>query len=130
MSTLTAYLPYMIEVILNSIAFAVGMIISVATPVVIQQGLSTVSNRNRQSPPNDVDVNESDDRSSMSFRDGILVFIIMVTTSAYPGLVCYFWRQLDSILQAVIKSTITIIGTSVGLAIPALILVYIDRAIG
>ena len=130
MSTITSHITYMTEVIFNSVIFGVGIIVAVAVPVIINRGLDSISSKNRQSPSKDLSETKSAGNPDLSFWAAVLIFTIMATITAYIVLVCQFWNNFDSITGVVVKSTITIIAASVGLAIPALVRVFIDRAFG
>jgi hypothetical protein len=130
MSTITPHLTYIIEVVLDSAIFAVGMMVSAITPAIFHMRLSSIYYWNGQSPPKDLDAAESEGHSSYSttsFWAQILIPLIFLTSLAYLILVYNFWLELDSMLLAVLKATIAIIGTFVGLFIPALIVVYCLR---
>lgn len=130
MSAITPHLTYIIKVILNSAVFAVGMMVSVITPVIFHMRLSTLYSRNGQSPPKDLNAAKSEGRSSdstTSFWGQILIPLIFLTALAYMILVYNFWLELDSVLLAVFKATVTIIGMFVGFFIPALIVVCCVR---
>jgi hypothetical protein len=130
MSTNSSYLGYIFAVISNSIVAALGMIASIGIPWYLLEQLKTMSEPSRKVPLNSTNATHSRNRSVNAFWDAMLGGLLAFTSFGYVICGYIFWLDLDSVAEAVLWSTGTVIGISFGIAIAGAGVIYLGRAAG
>ena len=131
MSTVIPYFIYTIRIIANSIILTLSMMASTAIPLLLFDRLGSISSTSRQ--PLFISTTTPElGRRSIRFTYSKVVFptIMLSTSTGYVGGVYYFWVFQRPIIEAVVKSTVTIVGIGVGLAAIATIVVGFGRIVG
>lgn len=130
MSTIGSYLIYLISVIANSVIVTLGMMASIGIPWALLGRLRTISSPSRRESPDSQNDMASDHHSTDAFWDGVLGVLLTFTSTGYAGSCYYFWVELNSVIEAALKSTFTIVAVSVGIALSAGMVLFLGRQIG
>ena len=130
MSTDTPFFGYMIAVISNSIIATLGMIASIGIPWFLLEQLKTMSTARRQVPPNTPNATHSRNRPGNAFWDAMLGGLLAFAPFGYVACGYIFWLDLDSVAEAVLRSAVTVIGISLGVAIAGAGVIYLGKAAG
>ena len=66
--------------------------------------------------------------SDREFWEIGLVFLTLISPLGYVIGILVFWPTMD-VTEAALRSTFTMVGVNIGIAIPAAVIIYIDRAV-
>ncbi len=126
MSLITETLIYITGVIFTTLVIALGLSASVATTMLLFNRLKTLYLAGSPAPSELTSGKTTN--SGREFWEFVVVFLTFISPLGYVIGILVFLTTMD-VAEAALRSTITMIGVNIGIAIPAAVIIYIDRAI-
>lgn len=120
MSSIAWYPAYLFTIITNSIAFSLGLILSLGVPCFFVDRVNNVSSANHRVALSEQQTGPSTtDQCSWSFWNYAFITQLYCSFVGYCVNVYIFWLDLPWFITAIVQTTITIFCVNVGIAMTA-----------
>jgi hypothetical protein len=106
------------------------MITSIGIPWFFIERLKAFSSTSRQLVSDNSPSPYTTEHWPNAFWEAVLAFQLSCTSLGYIFCAYYFWKELDSVSQAVFMGTVSILTISVGVAMAAAAVIHFGKSFG
>lgn len=124
--SITVFLTYMTHVILTTVVLATGCIASVGITLLLVHRVQAIAYQQLRDEKKATQKDAKADETPISLA---VVMALMFSTLGHFGLLGWLLDSRYPLVEASMWSTVTLASISIGLAIPAIVIVHISRAI-